>query len=197
MNIFIEQLHINPFVQSITIASAVMKGFRKRFLKPDMLGIIPTNQYNLNKNASLIGRKWIEYIGIQISRDLLTEYKLPIGGILVDGYDIETNTVYEFFGCYFHGCRTCFPHDSHFIDEKNTETQNRIIKIRSWGYNLVIEWEHDFLNLLKESPEIELQICSRPRILHGPINIRDAVFGGIVDVFNVFYEVKPGEKILA
>lgn len=29
-----------------------------------------------------------------------------------------------------------------------------------------------------------------------PINIRDAIYGGVVDVYRTFYEVKPGEKIL-
>ena len=26
----------------------------------------------------------------------------------VDGFDEETNTVFEFYGCYFHGCPRCF-----------------------------------------------------------------------------------------
>ncbi|KAK3742928.1 hypothetical protein QZH41_015299 [Actinostola sp. cb2023] len=39
---------------------------------------------------------------------------LPEGGYRpvqnrVDGYDPTTNTVYEFHGCLFHGCPTCFP----------------------------------------------------------------------------------------
>ena len=27
----------------------------------------------------------------------------------VDGYDAETKTVYEYHGCYFHGCKKYFP----------------------------------------------------------------------------------------
>ena len=27
----------------------------------------------------------------------------------VDGYDAQTNTAYEFEGCFWHRCRTCYP----------------------------------------------------------------------------------------
>ena len=27
----------------------------------------------------------------------------------VDGFDPVTNTVYEFYGCVYHGCPKCFP----------------------------------------------------------------------------------------
>ena len=37
------------------------------------------------------------------------EYRIPNSRYTVDGYDEETNTVYEFQGCFFHGCRTCYP----------------------------------------------------------------------------------------
>jgi hypothetical protein len=37
------------------------------------------------------------------------ECRLPeLPHFSVDGYCAETNRVYEFFGCYFHGC-TCQP----------------------------------------------------------------------------------------
>ena len=37
------------------------------------------------------------------------EYRLPeMPHFSVDGHCAETNTVYEIFGCYFHGC-TCQP----------------------------------------------------------------------------------------
>ena len=29
--------------------------------------------------------------------------------VFIDGFDQETNTIYEFYGCYFHGCPHCFP----------------------------------------------------------------------------------------
>lgn len=31
--------------------------------------------------------------------------------VLLDGLGAERGIVYEFHGCYFHGCPTCFNHD--------------------------------------------------------------------------------------
>lgn len=97
MNTFTEHLRINPFTNAITLASALMNGFRKRFLKPNTLGITPSNQYNYGKNAAFIGRKWIAYVVMKHSREIEIEYELPRGGLVVDGYDATYNKVYEFF----------------------------------------------------------------------------------------------------
>ena len=35
--------------------------------------------------------------------------EVRVAGHLVDGYDESTNTVYEFHGCLWHRCTTCFP----------------------------------------------------------------------------------------
>jgi hypothetical protein len=33
----------------------------------------------------------------------------PKHTFVADGYCKETKTIREFYGCYFHGCRSCFP----------------------------------------------------------------------------------------
>ena len=37
------------------------------------------------------------------------KYRIPDTWWTVDGYDLETNSVYEFLGCFWHGCPKCFP----------------------------------------------------------------------------------------
>ena len=32
----------------------------------------------------------------------------PAGEYFVDGFGENTNTVYEFHGCYYHECKNCF-----------------------------------------------------------------------------------------
>jgi len=46
---FMQTGHIDVFVKSIAIASACNKILRKRFLKPDTIGLIPTGGYSWNK----------------------------------------------------------------------------------------------------------------------------------------------------
>lgn len=52
---FINILDINPFLQSMTLAQAVMLGFRKKFLIPNTLGIVPRTNYMFGKTQSAIG----------------------------------------------------------------------------------------------------------------------------------------------
>jgi len=34
---------------------------------------------------------------------------MKVAGYKVDGVDEKTKTIFEFHGCYFHGCQKCFP----------------------------------------------------------------------------------------
>ena len=79
------------------------------------------------------------------------EFKIPnIGN--VDGYDHKTNTVYEFHGCYWHGCSRCFEPVYFNKTSKKTasdlysKTTERALAIRNAGYNLIEMWECDFVN---------------------------------------------------
>ncbi len=49
--IFKDNLDINPFLESTTLASAVMLGFRKLFLKPMTMGIVPAGGYTYKKKT--------------------------------------------------------------------------------------------------------------------------------------------------
>jgi hypothetical protein len=70
-----------------------------------------------------------------------------------DGYDPDTKTVFEFQGCYYHGCERCFP---------ERETMNNLVKktfqqlfdrtrekeriARSLGYQYIELWQCDWRN---------------------------------------------------
>jgi hypothetical protein len=47
------------FVETIKIASACNKVFRKRFLKPDTIGLIPAGGYTCNNNYSKKAMMWL------------------------------------------------------------------------------------------------------------------------------------------
>jgi hypothetical protein len=78
------------------------------------------------------------------------EYNIPNTLYKVDGYCKETNTIYEFHGCLYHGCNKCF--DENSINPKrnikNIYLYNETIKkeelIKKLGYNLITMWEHAF-----------------------------------------------------
>jgi len=101
--------HIDVFAESITIASACNKFLRKRFLKPDTIGLIPTGRYTCNNRYSKKSLMWLLYMeetdGVQKMHCRNgREYSLPdLPNISVDGYCPETKTIYEFFGCFSTG----------------------------------------------------------------------------------------------
>jgi len=100
------------FLESITIASACNKVLRKCFLQPDIIGLIPNGGYTCNKKYSKKGMMWLlhmeetDVVKIMHGRNG-SDFKVPeLPQFSVDGYFTETLTIYEFFGCYFHG-HTC------------------------------------------------------------------------------------------
>ena len=99
----------------MTIASACNEVLRKLFLKPDTIGLIPTGGYSGNVNNSKKAMMWLVYReqldGCRIMHDRNgREFRLPtLPRLSVDGFCRETNTVYEFCGCYWHG-HTCLPY---------------------------------------------------------------------------------------
>ena len=72
------------------------------------------------------------------------EYRLPeLSFFSVDGYCPETRTVYEVFGCHFHGCKCMSFRDlltlrGDTLTGRYEQTMNRIEQIKCAGYNVKI-----------------------------------------------------------
>ncbi|GAB0089614.1 hypothetical protein DMENIID0001_041890 [Sergentomyia squamirostris] len=150
---FLETSQINPFLQAITIADAVMKAYRKHYLQPDTLAITPKFNYNSNflHLQSKISLKWLVYMKEISNRCIKYEVKIPGTRYIADGFDVNSNTVYSFEGCYFHG-HTCFrnrgavstknPNDT--MQNRYESTIKRLDRIRQLGYNVESIWECNF-----------------------------------------------------
>ena len=76
------------------------------------------------------------------SRGISLKEQVPIDRVVVDFLDESTNTVYEMFGCYYHGCKACgFNNDWQQKQRYKDGFRKRLL--RSLGYNVVIVWEHE------------------------------------------------------
>ena len=107
---------------------------------------------------SAVSTEWLAFIEleqvikIQHARNG-GEYKVGPNRIPVDGYCKETKTVYNFHGCWFHGCLICFPknrdnepksNDKRYartLNEKIIHTQKISQYIKECGFNLKEIWE--------------------------------------------------------
>ena len=71
----------------------------------------------------------------------------------VDGFDEETNTVIEFYGCYFHGCPRCFKrhhevrrtcYKDRTVHEVYEATQKKAEMLHCAEYIVKEKWECEF-----------------------------------------------------
>lgn len=117
--------------------------------------IIDIRKEKLANLNSEIGIKWLseimkkEKINIQHAKNG-GEYIVQNTKYKADGYCKETNTIYEFYGCLYHGCKKCYNQDSKNpiknklnkdIYKKTIDRENHLKK---HGYNIISIWEHDY-----------------------------------------------------
>ncbi|XP_022298821.2 uncharacterized protein LOC111107766 [Crassostrea virginica] len=177
---------VYPFREAITFASTANLAYRRRFMPPDSIAIIPNLGYHPARQFSLKASRWLSWLG----RDLSIQHawnggEVKFGNFTVDGYDESTRTVYEFYGCYWHGCPICFPdlatethpHRTQFTYNSLYElTLTRELALKEQGFNLVTLWEHEFDKQFQKSEPF--QDFVRELEFQPPLNPREALYGG-------------------
>ena len=121
------------------------------------------------------------------------EHFIPTVG-LVDVFCKKTNTVYEFQGCFWHGCQRCYTSDRinpvnqrDMLELRVTEQKNR--RIRDLEYNLVEVYECE----LQKNTMFKKWCKNNTIDIVTPLNPRDAFFGGRTNVTKLTYNFKPNE----
>ena len=80
-----------------------------------------------------------------------------IFNVPVDGYHPETNTVFQYYGCYWHGCKKCYETPDERKEVLRRDKQGKAItskvaygltlmrakQLRDAGYTVVEKWEHE------------------------------------------------------
>jgi hypothetical protein len=106
-----------------------------------------------SSNSSKPEMEWLDSLGI--SNDNIHRHcriYMNDSYIKPDGFDPQTNTIYEFYGDYFHGNPKIY--DAETMNHKNNkrcgdlykDTMVREKMIKNAGYNLVSIWESDWKN---------------------------------------------------
>ncbi|KAJ8981044.1 hypothetical protein NQ317_018016 [Molorchus minor] len=132
------------------------------------------------------------------------QQEVNIQGVKVDGYCEETRQVFEFHGCYYHGCTICFQHrrDEPLHDEPTATLNSRYEgtvgkteRLRELEYEVIEMWKCQFRRQLKENEELRKFTESHPLVTLSPLNHRDAFYGGRTGNTFEYYNCPPGEKI--
>ncbi|KAE9522228.1 hypothetical protein AGLY_017373 [Aphis glycines] len=171
---FLEIANIDPF-QYITIAGVCMAIYRSKYLLKDTIATLDKEK---NENYSKQSITWLKHFNnINIYHALNGGEKI-IAGSKVDGYDEKSKTVYQYHGCFWHGCTKCYK-DGETINNINHETMDDLYQktierstiIKNAGYNLIEQWDCDWINSNTYKKVEKADIVE-------PIKPRDAFFGG-------------------
>ena len=193
---FLKIGNIDP-LQYIMIASVCMALYSSKYMPEKTIGIVKDVPHNTCSKMSI---QWLNYLSgtcnvyIQHAMNGGEHFILSVGE--VDGFCKTTNTVYEFQGCFWHGCKKCYTEDQinpvtqmDMVElQRATERKNQ--RIRDLGYNLVEVHECE----LQKSKEFKKYCKSNNVELLLPLNPRDAFFGGRTNVTKLTYDFKPNEK---
>lgn len=104
-------------------------------------------EINTIYKTSFKANQWLEQIEKEHNIKLIREYPVEGSRYKADGYCPETNTIYEFYGDYWHGNPQVFQSDT--LNESTNCTMGELYQntvdreqyILSLGYNIIVCWE--------------------------------------------------------
>ena len=220
--VFEAQTGFNPF-EHMTIASACNRDLRMNRMIPNSLASEPVGGWRNNVNQSQVALEWLTWCDHQLRQQAQThltlnqslpitrshiqhvrnagEFHVPGTTFTVDGLHPETRTVYEFHGCFWHGCPTCYPkrQEKHLrlldrtVQDVYEKTQTKMTLLRQKGYQVVEMWECAWSKLLQTHPDVQAYVDSLR--LAPPLNPRDAFCGGRTNAIKLHHRVTPDQKI--
>lgn len=206
----------NPFAKCVTIASACHLYWRKHCLQEDTIALEPLKGWRgANVNHSTKALQWLYYEEDRIpnrgaSADHIKHVRnggeqcvtTSTDSYFVDGFDPATNTVYEFNGCFWHGCRTCHSNNRHCkhavnpdrtMEELYRATKAKEEALRTAGYHVKIMWECEWDDICKTNPFVKNFVSNHSLV--EPLQPRDAFFGGRTGAIALHSVAKEGEEI--
>jgi hypothetical protein len=119
-----------------------------------------------NNRYSKISISWLNFMEIKYKikiKNALNDYEYSIPGTRykADGYCLETNTIFEYNGDFWHGNPKIYNPEKLNIKVNETfgelyrKTLEKEKKIKELGYNLVSIWEYDWLRFIKTIKTIQ------------------------------------------
>ena len=113
----------------------------------------------------------------------------------VDGFCKETDTVHEFYGCFWYGCPNCYKPD--IVNSKsqidvgtfNDKTIEKREIIKYAGYSHVSTYECQ----LSKNKDFQKFAKNFTQEVVEPLNLREAFYGGWTNTTKLLYNCKENE----
>ena len=212
---FQREAGFNPMEKCFTIASACNLYWRKNHLTPNTIAVEPLHSWRgAQVNNSVMALQWLYYQenllgkeGASVDRikhvrnggeqSIRTANKI----YKVDGYDDTTRTVYEFHGCFYHGCPKCYPvrdikhyasPDRTFEELYQATLAKRMALLRA-GFKVLEIWQCEWQEQVKKNAEVQRFLNSFDLV--PPLQPRDSFFGGRTGAVALHSVAGEGEEI--
>ncbi|CAB3982341.1 DNA polymerase [Paramuricea clavata] len=184
-----------------TIAGLALKIYRSNFLVKDTIGQIPAKGYGTQVKQSVIALYWLREVENELAEsdyflqsNLSVDGETQIMGRYVDGYCESTRTIYQFHGCFYHGCQQCYEGDeynkvlneTYFTLRERTRRTEKMFK--DGGYRVITMWECDYMRTNKLSKKTIDCLRHRDFFINVHLNPRDALFGGRTSPARLYFE---------
>jgi hypothetical protein len=145
------------YINSNTKVSIICKKCNNNFTQ------LPSNHLSgkgCNRCCGLNSKPENDWIASLNIKDLIIQYKIPGTKYIVDAYSATQNTIYEFYGDYWHGNPKLY--NSNKLNKKVNKTfgelyqmtLNKELCLKSAGYNIVYIWESDWKSIKNEAANI-------------------------------------------
>ena len=195
----------DPFEQ-MTIASTCNRYLPTHCLEPHTIACEPLLGWGGRRiHQSTVAFEWLSWEAHLADVDIQHAFN---GGevrplldhrFTVDGFDVNTQTVYEFDACFWHGCPTCFPqrHEPH--PRLLGRTMDDVFALRNEKHDLLRQhgclvrsiWECKWFRRRQTESAIQtfLKTCQTPL----PLDPRDAFFGERTNAYQLYRSVKDSD----
>ena len=201
INTFLELTTVNPFYECLTLPMACMTTYRRLFMTAQTIGIVPPHGYeDPQPRGSKVASEWLASLervnGINLERE--TTIQCGRHAFKTDGFDPLTGVVYEFLGCFWHGCKKCHPlrrdRTVHYgsgttMTDRYDNTMFRLASLREHPRvsQIVTIWECEYSAVRDPVDYIPEDVK--------PLRARDAFYGGRTNGIHIHKKCGPGEKI--
>ncbi|KAI1286649.1 hypothetical protein HDE_10361 [Halotydeus destructor] len=105
---------IDPTTRCFTLAGVAQETFRAGMLEKNAIGITPIEGYS-GRKSSITADAWLDGEEFRLNNLLSGDRKIQrekgFGKYFADGFDPISQTVYEFWGCLWHGCECIYPEE--------------------------------------------------------------------------------------
>jgi hypothetical protein len=174
-------------------------------MPPKSIGIIPAGGYRNKERHSNIGIQWL--LWLEASKSIQIQHarnggEVKFGRMTVDGYDAVNKTIYEFLGCFYHGCPHCYKSDeenpqlSCTMGELLEKTNRRLASLQTVidaDAAIVTIWECQFRH--QKTSNEAMRAFLEAKSFVEPLMPKDGFFGGRTQPTRLHYKAREDEAI--